>query len=293
MRVSVYLPLLLSAVLAVGTPVLSRRLAPTVAARVLTLSAAVTAAASTWGLLLLATTLLQHTPEAEEHGTQARPVPALAAAVAVVALTLAVSRAWHAVRVRLQTDQALRRICQSCHPDGELVVLRDAGVHAYAVPGRPGRILVSTGLLRTTDPGDRRVVLAHERAHLRQSHHLLRAATELAAALNPLLIPARRAVTYLVERAADEAAADAVGSRTNTAAALVKIALASAAAAPGTQLAFHQHAVLDRVAALRSPPVHSTPPLAAASLATALLAFAAAGDATLSFGHLLAAATGL
>ncbi len=49
MRVSVYLPLLLSAVLAVGTPVLSRRLAPTVAARVLTLSAAVTAAASTWG----------------------------------------------------------------------------------------------------------------------------------------------------------------------------------------------------------------------------------------------------
>jgi len=94
MRVSVYLPLLLSAVLAVGTPVLSRRLAPTVAARVLTLSAALTAAASTWGLLLLATTLLQHTPEAEEHGTQARPVPgpALAAAVAVVALTLAASR---------------------------------------------------------------------------------------------------------------------------------------------------------------------------------------------------------
>jgi len=102
MRVSVYLPLLLSAVLAVGTPVLSRRLAPTVAARVLTLSAAVTAAASTWGLLLLATTLLQHTPEAEEHGTQARPVPALAAAVAVVALTLAASRAWHAVRIRLR-----------------------------------------------------------------------------------------------------------------------------------------------------------------------------------------------
>jgi len=114
MRVSVYLPLLLSAVLAVGTPVLSRRLAPTVAARVLTLSAAVTAAASTWGLLLLATTLLQHTPEAEEHGTQARPVPVLAAAVAVVALTLAVSRAWHAVRVRLQTDHLPPPVMPRC-----------------------------------------------------------------------------------------------------------------------------------------------------------------------------------
>ena len=126
------------------------------------------------------------------------------------------------------------------------------------------------------------MVLAHERAHLRQAHHLLRATTELAAALNPLLIPSRHAVAYLVERAADEAAADTVGSRT-----------VAATAAAGTQLAFHQHAVLDRVAALRIPPVNSVRPLAAACLAAALLTTGAAGDATLAFGRIAAAVTGL
>ena len=136
-------------------------------------------------------------------------------------------------------------------------------------------------------------MLAHERAHLRQAHHLLRATTELAAALNPLLIPSRDAVAYLVERAADEAAADTVGSRTVAAAALVKVALTSATAAAGTQLAFHQHAVLDRVAALRSPPVNSVRPLAVACLAAALLTTGAAGDATLAFGRIAAAVTGL
>ena len=85
MRVSVYPPMLLSLLLAPSTPLLSRRLAPRLAACVLTLSAGLTAAASTRGLLLLATTLLQHTPEAEEHGALPRPV----SAAALIALTLA------------------------------------------------------------------------------------------------------------------------------------------------------------------------------------------------------------
>lgn len=89
MRVSVYLPMLLSLLLAPSTPLLSRRLAPRLAACALTLSAGLTAAASTWGLLLLATTLLQHTPEAEEHGAPPRPVSAVVAAAALIALTLA------------------------------------------------------------------------------------------------------------------------------------------------------------------------------------------------------------
>ena len=76
MRVSVYPPMLLSLLLAPSTPLLSR-LAPCLAACVLTLSAGLTAAASTWGLWLLATTLLQHTPEAEEHGALPRPVSAV------------------------------------------------------------------------------------------------------------------------------------------------------------------------------------------------------------------------
>ena len=89
MRVSVYPPMLLSLLLAPSTPLLSRRLAPRLAACVLTLRAGLTAAASSWGLLLLATTLLQHTPEAEEHGALPRPVSAVVAAAALIALTLA------------------------------------------------------------------------------------------------------------------------------------------------------------------------------------------------------------
>ncbi|MDQ4105303.1 MAG: M56 family peptidase, partial [Actinomycetota bacterium] len=59
---------------------------------------------------------------------------------------------------------------------------------------------------------ERRVVLAHERVHLYGRHHWLRAATEFCAAVNPLLIPVREAVAFLVERCADEHAATVTGS---------------------------------------------------------------------------------
>ncbi len=63
----------------------------------------------------------------------------------------------------------------------ELAVLDDPAPVAYAVPGRPGRIMASTGLLRALDAGERRAVLAHERSHLRHRHHLHHAAGQLAA----------------------------------------------------------------------------------------------------------------
>ena len=65
---------------------------------------------------------------------------------------------------------------------GELVVLDDVDHQAYAVPGRPGRIVVSSGLLRALTAAERRGVLAHERAHLRHHHHVHHTAAQLAAA---------------------------------------------------------------------------------------------------------------
>jgi Zn-dependent protease with chaperone function len=289
MRISVYLPLLLPVLLAVTTPVMTRWLAPKLAARVMAITAALAAAASSWTLLLLAGTLLQHAPEAEPRGPQPHPVPATVAVIAVIALMHGARRAFDAVQARLATDRTLREICQTCHPGGELAVVADDGTHAYAIPGRPGRILISTGLLKASNALDRRVVLAHERAHLQQGHHRLRAITEVASALNPLLTPACNAVSYLVERAADEAAAETVGSRAITAACLAKIALTHSAPALTPHLAFHRLAVTDRVRALQDPPIVSVRPVALLFLIAAALTAAAAGDAPIAFGHIVAA----
>lgn len=289
MRINVYLPLLLSLALGSCAPAFLRRSRPAAAARVLTASAVLAALASTWGLALLALTLMAHTPFAEERRTGLDPVPTGVGAVALALLVVVAGRVLRSVRVRAQTNRALQDICRLCPGHGELAVLDDPDTHAYAVPGRPGRILVSSGLLRSAAPADRRVVLAHERAHLLHRHHRLRALTELAAALNPLLVPARNAVAFLVERWADEAAAEVVGSRRQAAAALARIALTTAA--PRSHLgalAFHREAVVERVQALQAPHAASRRSLAAATLGLAGLTALSEADATLAFGRLVA-----
>jgi len=222
-RISVYLPLLLSLALPIATPLLATRLAPALATRVLTASAAIAAAASTWGLTLLALTLIARSPAVGEGPPTGDPVPTLVAALAMLVLVAGGLRAGRTARVRRHTEQDLRAVCDLSHAGGELAIIADATPHALAVPGRPGHILISTGLLRATSPEDRTVVLAHERAHLHHQHHRYRAIADLAAAVNPLLRPTRDAVAFLVERWADETAAAAIGSRQHTAASLAKV----------------------------------------------------------------------
>ena len=45
------------------------------------------------------------------------------------------------------------------------MVVPDGTADAYAVPGWPGRIVVTAGMLDALNPDERRVLLAHERAH--------------------------------------------------------------------------------------------------------------------------------
>ena len=59
-------------------------------------------------------------------------------------------------------------------PAANLVVVDAFTPVAYAVAGAGGRIVVSTGMLRALAPDERRVLLAHEAAHLRHRHHLFR-----------------------------------------------------------------------------------------------------------------------
>lgn len=284
MRFSVYAALLLSVALALAMPGLTRRLEPALRAKTLTASAVIAAATSTWALLLLAMALLTDTPIAEERRT-VHPVPAIVSVAAVVLLTLVTHRAARVAQVRLGSARDLQRICALCNPSGELVVLSDPVPQAFAVAGRPGRILISSGLLRLTDPPELRVVLEHERAHLRHAHHRLRGLNELAAALNPLLRTSRDLVAFTVERWADEAAAERVGDRQLAARALAKVALAGAGSAPAASLAFHRNAVPARVKALQSPAVPSWPLLAVAALLPATLTAIVAGDATLAFAR--------
>ena len=118
-------------------------------------------------------------------------------------------------------------------------------------------------------------------------------AADLAAAVNPLLVRTRDTIAYLVERAADEAAAATVGSRRQAALALADVALSAHRpdATDQSLLAFHGHGVVSRVAALQRPLIPSMSWLAGACLLGACSAVLAVGDATLALGRVIEALT--
>jgi Zn-dependent protease with chaperone function len=153
------------------------------------------------------------------------------------------------------------------------------------MPAAGGRIVVSRGMLTALTGPERRVLFAHERAHLRQHHHRHSAVVSAAAALNPLLIPVRAAGTHLHERCADETAAAEVGDRELAASALARAALATAGAPTRPpphppRLRYHHIGVTARILALHRYPTPGRPSLAAALLALAGLAVIADVDAT-------------
>lgn len=96
---------------------------------------------------------------------------------------------------------------------------------AFAVPGRPGGVVISSALFGRLDPDERAAVLAHENAHLRLHHHRYVHTVELCAAAFPFLVPLARQVRFATERWADEAAAVEIGSRRTVARAIARVAL--------------------------------------------------------------------
>jgi beta-lactamase regulating signal transducer with metallopeptidase domain len=145
-------------------------------------------------------------------------------------------------------------------------------------------------MLHIFTAAERRVVLAHERAHLDHQHHRYRRITALAAAANPLLRRLRDDVAYTCERWADEDAVTTTGTdRRLTARALTRAAQAAVGRTAATSAAaFERLNVADRVAALQANPPRIRPSLL---LGCALLTIAAAiadGDATMSFARFFA-----
>ncbi len=141
------------------------------------------------------------------------PIPAVASVAAWVAVV--VGAAGGVVLVRGLVSEARRWL--PAHRDGAcaggLLVVDDPTPAAVAVPGLPGRIVVSSGMLRALSTDERRVLLAHEQCHLDAAHWLYRFAVRLAAAVCPPARPLVSPCDQALERWADEAAATAIGDR--------------------------------------------------------------------------------
>ncbi len=178
-----------------------------------------------------------------------------------------------------------RRLCAAWSvshgsPDG-LLVMADDHPFAYAVPGWPGRIVVSRGLLRDLDGVGRRALLSHEQTHLSARHDLHSLVTGLATALNPFLFRLPAALSLACERKADEVAARAVGDRVAVARAI------TTAACPQIEASVWQATGADvplRVEALLSPQRHDRI-VSTLLLIAVVLAVASSAASVLWLGH--------
>jgi hypothetical protein len=293
----VSLPLVVAALAAAGAWPLAERLPPRTATWLLTLSAVLLAAASCAVLGLLALAAAFRLPLFASLGSlSARamsridPAPVPLSVIATIVLAAAAVSVARAAWLRISALVAAHREVGRLSGDGRLlVVLTDDRADAYAVPGWPARIVVTSGMLDSLTEAEGEVLLAHERAHTSARHYLFTAATRLSAAANPLLRPLAAAVSYSVERWADEQAALVTGSRPLAARAIAKAALATAAAESGSGGRVHVLAVAGeregtkrsgsvprRVVALLRPP----PPRRLLLLALAIGVVAVSGLAT-------------
>jgi Zn-dependent protease with chaperone function len=252
-------PVLVGAAAAGGARRVAVRMAPAAAVLLLT-ALALTVAPATGLLLCLGAVVAMAELTGLRHWVPALVrarvplAPALGIAGGVVAAVLLGSACAHAVRVlvRSRREAAAARALGSARAG--LVVVEDPAPVAYAVPGRPGRIVVSAAALRSLPPVQRRALLAHEAAHLRCHHHVYVQLGRLAAAANPLLRPVAAAIDLAVERWADEVAAGEVGDRAAVGHAVATLALGRSR---GAVLGGNGVDVVARVGLLLRPPAAS------------------------------------
>ncbi|MCZ4124033.1 M48 family metalloprotease [Streptomyces sp. H39-S7] len=298
MHLAVYLPLLFPVLAALAAGPLSRRLEPRLATWLMTIAALVLATSSTLVLGLLALSGLVRIPlvaALKDYSPDviAREDPAAwpAALAGAILLTLA---AIATVRLTTRRTGALwsAALEAACLPGPDpVVVTDDDSADAYTMPGLPGRIVISHGMLDALDPAGQQILLAHEHAHLDHHHYAFISLSQLAAAANPLLRPLAGAVAYTVERWADEHAAQHTGNRRAVAETVAKAAVATKRTRARRRIPPAALGILGRpatpgpvprrVAALLSPPPHSPPVL----LLAASMLLAASGLCALEAVH--------
>lgn len=293
----IYAPLVIPALAGVAARPLASVLEPRQATWLLTVSAVTLAGCSSVALALLAAYAAARAPMLAAFGDYSRqvvsrgdPVPSSAGTLAGLALASAAVAVAVIFRKRARAVAESYRRAARLHGSDAVVVVPGPEIEAYALPGRPGRIVVSDLLLDRLDADSRAALIAHEQAHLSARHYLFVAAVQLAAAANPMLLPVARSVEYTVERWADERAAEVTGDRVLVAETIGQVALlagprpsrlrsmslgAVGARADRVSLAW-AGPVPRRVAALLTAPPPRRIILLAACLAIVLIAGAAA-----------------
>lgn len=241
------LPALVAVLVGLAAGRLQRRLRPSLATVAFTMLAGTAAVAVVGAIVVLASLTAARLPWVADriewcraitstHGLPGAGAVGVMLGLVAMFVSAGVTARRHRVRPRITTRS-------------DLVVLATDEPMAYAVPGRPGRVVVSRGMLRNLDPQERRVLLAHERAHLRYRHHRYLWIADVSAAVLPVLAPLRNRVRFATERWADEAAAEEVGDRSVVARAICRAALLQHdGATPAMSLA--GLGVADRVEAL-------------------------------------------
>jgi hypothetical protein len=284
MHYSVYAGLGFAALFGVLGPLVTRRVSPPTATWLLTLGSVIAALSGVGALAALALTLVGQAPSlaalADWSGPALRhadPVELPVAGAALVILATGVCRFGWAAHQRGSAIAAAYRVNRQVVDTGsDLVVLPSLTTDAYAVPGRPGRVFVTRGMLALLTRPECQAMLAHERSHLRHRHHWHRAVVSMAGALNPLLMPLRDAQEWMTERWADEDAAQS-HDRAVVAAALRRAAAATESSShrPDGALALAYHPVDGRIAALLDRPPRRSPVLVV--VAVAMLALSVVG----------------
>lgn len=276
--------LLFAGLFGIAAPAVATRVAPWAGAWLLTIGGAVAGACAVCVLALLALPVAGRSPEMAEAGHWSVRVFAqhdrLSLGVAWCALAILAFVLARGLVVFTRIAVALRRSFRLSRELGRvattLVVLPEPEPDAYALPGRPGRVVATDGLLRALSPQARRLVLAHERAHLDRGHHWHLAVTALAAAVNPSLSRIRGSQELCVERWADESAAGFVG-RSVAAAALPDVValIRSGVRRPAAAVAATGSIPGVRAAALAQPPLRVRPSLVFAAAVCAACALVA------------------
>ncbi|GAB2863127.1 M56 family metallopeptidase [Actinocorallia aurea] len=273
------------------------RLRPGAGAAVLAWSAAGAAFGTVANLALFSAKAAAEVPVVDSFfGWSRGTVLADTAGVPWVSWASAALLAWCAVSAALvwrrhRRGRAVARSLAALPADERIVLVPEDAPDAFAVPGSPGRIVVTSGMRDRLTDAQYAALLAHERAHLDRRHHGLVLTADLAGAVHPALAWVARRVGYLVERDADERAATEVGSRSTVAKAIAAAALASRQA---PSLGLHMArpgAVPRRVTSLLSPNRRLPLPWAAVlPLALAASSVVWTGEAAVDFQQLLHAA---
>jgi Zn-dependent protease with chaperone function len=260
------LPATIAVLVGVGASFIPPRLRPSSAVRMMTVLAAVAALAVLWGLAMVAIGLLSQVPWLAEYAGWCQRAlgvhNVVPPAVGVAALGFVPVMLGAVLRFELRWRSTVRRwgrqaAASLVELDGSAVELlpTDEAV-AFTVPGDPGHVVMSAGMLRALDEAERRALIAHEKSHLTRRHHRYVHLVGLLSAGMPFLRPLLAQTRFATERWADEDAAVAVGDRVTVARAIARAALTASPASPPS-LAIAGCGVPARVAALLEP----SPPL--------------------------------